>query len=157
MQLNRLPHACEPGGGPTADRARSFLRARPPAHSEGADVMQRNRDAFTFSSESVSEGHPDKLADRISDAVLDLYLSRDPRARVACETLVTRNFVCIAGEVRSRAEVTREEIDDLARRVILDVGYDGFDERFGHESAVVDVRLQPQSSEIGAAGGEKTS
>src|SRR5437588_520910 len=72
------------------------------------DGMQRSqRDSYVFSSESVSEGHPDKLADRISDAVLDLYLSRDPKSRVACETLVTKNFVCIAGEVRSRAGARR--------------------------------------------------
>jgi S-adenosylmethionine synthetase len=90
-------------------------------------------DSFIFSSESVSEGHPDKLADRISDAVLDLHLQRDPRARVACEVLVTHNFVCIAGETRSSARVERDEVEQLARQVILDTGYNGFDTRFGHE------------------------
>ncbi len=108
-------------------------------------------DSFIFSSESVSEGHPDKLADRISDAVLDLHLSRDPRSRVACETLVTHNFVCIAGETRSTAVVERDELEALARRVIADTGYTGFDARFGDKSAVIEVRLQPQSPEIGAA------
>ena len=114
-------------------------------------------DSFVFSSESVSEGHPDKLADRISDAVLDLHLRYDPRSRVACEVLVTNNFVCIAGETRCSTIVAPEEIERLARQVILDTGYDGFDSRFGHESAVIDVRLQPQSNEIGCAVDEKLS
>ena len=114
-------------------------------------------DSFVFSSESVSEGHPDKLADRISDAVLDLHLSRDPRSRVACEVLVTHNFVCIAGETRCAATVDRDEVESLARQVILDTGYDGFDERFGHESARIDVRLQPQSTEIGSAVDKKAT
>ncbi|HEY9516686.1 MAG TPA: methionine adenosyltransferase, partial [Gemmatimonadaceae bacterium] len=114
-------------------------------------------DSFIFSSESVSEGHPDKLADRISDAVLDLHLRKDPRSRVACEVLVTRNFVCIAGETRCSSPVAREEIERVARQVILDTGYDGFDSRFGHETAVIDVRLQPQSNEIGSAVDEKVS
>ncbi|HEY7878378.1 MAG TPA: methionine adenosyltransferase [Gemmatimonadaceae bacterium] len=112
-------------------------------------------DAFVFTSESVSEGHPDKLADRISDAVLDLHLARDPRSRVACEVLVTNNFVCIAGETRCAAPVDRSELERLARQVILDTGYDGFDDRFGHETARIDVRLHPQSSEIHCAVDQK--
>jgi S-adenosylmethionine synthetase len=114
-------------------------------------------DSFVFSSESVSEGHPDKLADRISDAVLDLHLRYDPRSRVACEVLTTHNFVCIAGETRCNSKVTKEEIELAARKVILDTGYTGFDPRFGYESAVIDVRLQPQSNEIGCAVDEKTT
>ncbi len=114
-------------------------------------------DSFVFSSESVSEGHPDKLADRISDAVLDLHLRYDPRSRVACEVLTTHNFVCIAGETRCNTKVTKEEIEQVARKVILDTGYTGFDPRFGHESAVIDVRLQPQSNEIGCAVDEKVA
>ena len=114
-------------------------------------------DTYVFSSESVSEGHPDKLADRISDAVLDLHLARDPRSRVACEVLVTHNFVCIAGETRCAAQVDRDEVERLARQVILDTGYDGFDERFGHESVRIDVRLQPQSTEIGSAVDKKAA
>jgi S-adenosylmethionine synthetase len=114
-------------------------------------MARRAVDSFIFSSESVSEGHPDKLADRISDAVLDLHLRRDPRARVACEVLVTHNFVCIAGETRCTARIERDEIERLARQVILDTGYNGFDARFGSETAAIEVRLQPQSSEIGCA------
>jgi len=120
-------------------------------------MTHRMPDSFVFSSESVSEGHPDKLADRISDAVLDLHLARDPRSRVACEVLVTHNYVCVAGETRSTAGVTRDEIERAARRVILDTGYDGFDSRFGHDTVRIDVRLQPQSAEIGSAVDQRAS
>ena len=108
-------------------------------------------DSYVFSSESVSEGHPDKLADRISDRVLDHFLSRDPKSRVACETLVTKNFVCIAGETRSTVKIEHDELVKLAREVILETGYDGFDDRFGHETAQIEVRLQPQAFEIANA------
>ncbi len=105
-----------------------------------------------FTSESVSNGHPDKLADRISDAVLDAYLKKDPNARVACETLVKSELVVIAGEVSSKAEVNVEEI---ARKVVRDTGYteetgmdpDGFR---------VLTELNPQSTEIGQ-GVEETA
>ncbi|MCY3540539.1 MAG: methionine adenosyltransferase [Gammaproteobacteria bacterium] len=73
-----------------------------------------------FTSESVSNGHPDKLADRISDAVLDAYLTTDPDARVACETLVKSELIVIAGEVRSTAEV---DIEHIARKIVRDTGY----------------------------------
>jgi len=119
--------------------------------------MTHTGDSFVFSSESVSEGHPDKLADRISDRVLDHFLSLDPRARVACETLVTKNFVCIAGETRCAKPVAEEEIVRLARDVIRETGYDGFDARFGHESATIEVRLQPQAAEIATAVDAKAS
>src|SRR6185437_1874526 len=131
------------GGGVAYKRSQLMTPARP--------------DSFVFSSESVSEGHPDKLADRISDAVLDLHLARDPRSRVACEVLVTHNFVCIAGETRCAEAVSRDEVERLARQVILDTGYDGFDDRFGHKSARIDVRLQPQSAEIESAVDKKTA
>ncbi len=114
-------------------------------------------DSYVFSSESVSEGHPDKLADRISDRVLDHFLSLDPKSRVACETLVTKNYVCIAGEWRSNVSVPNADIERLAREVILETGYDGFDGRFGHKTAVVDIRLQPQAFEIAHAVDEKAS
>ncbi len=114
-------------------------------------------DSYIFSSESVSEGHPDKLADRISDEILDLYLARDPRARVACEVLVTRNLVCVAGETRSRDPVEREAVEAAVRRVLLDVGYNGFDARFGEPTAEINVILQPQASEIGNAVDGKLS
>ena len=75
---------------------------------------------YMFTSESVSEGHPDKVADQISDAVLDAMLAEDSNARVACETLVTTGRVVVAGEVKSEA---RLDIEALARQVIADIGY----------------------------------
>ena len=119
--------------------------------------MTHTGDSFVFSSESVSEGHPDKLADRISDRVLDHFLSLDPRARVACETLVTKNFVCIAGETRCAKQVNEDEIVRLARDVIRETGYDGFDARFGVDTAKIEVRLQPQAAEIATAVDAKAS
>ena len=106
---------------------------------------------FVLTSESVGEGHPDKLADRISDAVLDAYLARDPNARVACETLVTQGFVCIAGETRSQAELEHAAIAQIAREAIADIGYTEHDGRFSADEAEISVRLQAQSGEIARA------
>jgi S-adenosylmethionine synthetase len=106
---------------------------------------------FLLTSESVGEGHPDKVSDRISDAVLDTYLARDPHARVACETLVTQNYVCIAGEVRSNAEVTAHEIEQVARRAIADIGYLEDDGRFSAEHVRIHVALHAQAGEIASA------
>ena len=77
-----------------------------------------------FTSESVSEGHPDKMADQISDAVLDAMLKDDPNSRVACETLVKDNLVVLAGEITSASE---PDLEAIARKVILDIGYDSID------------------------------
>jgi S-adenosylmethionine synthetase len=87
-----------------------------------------SRGNYLFTSESVSEGHPDKVCDRISDAVVDLYLGADPLSRVACETLVTTNRIVLAGEVRGPDSVTEEMIEDAARRAVREIGYeqDGF-------------------------------
>jgi S-adenosylmethionine synthetase len=82
------------------------------------------RSSYLFTSESVSEGHPDKVADQISDAVVDLYLSKDPVARVACETLVTTNRIVLAGEVRCEQEVTPGEIETAARNAVKAIGYE---------------------------------
>ena len=106
---------------------------------------------FLLTSESVGEGHPDKVADRISDAVLDAYLARDPDARVACETLVTQDFICVAGEVRSSAVIPPEEIERIARHAVADIGYTDPADRFAAETAEVHVRLHAQSGEIAAA------
>ncbi|MEN8376566.1 MAG: methionine adenosyltransferase [Gemmatimonadota bacterium] len=106
---------------------------------------------FILTSESVSEGHPDKVADRISDAVLDAYLREDRYARVACETLVTADYVCVAGEVGSTAHIPAESIESLVRDTIRDLGFNGEDDRFGPESVDVDVRLHEQSREIAEA------
>ena len=86
------------------------------------------QDSFLFTSESVSEGHPDKVCDRISDAVVDTYLSHDPQSRVAVETLATTNRVILAGEVRGPGAVTPKLLDDVVRAAVKDIGYeqDGF-------------------------------
>ena len=109
--------------------------------------------ASIFTSESVSEGHPDKVADRISDAVLDAYLSRDAEAKVACETLVTHGFVCVAGEVTAvGGEIEPDRIREIARECITEIGYaGGWDDRFDVASVEIDVRLHAQSKEINAA------
>jgi len=106
---------------------------------------------FVLTSESVGEGHPDKVADRISDAILDAHLRQDPDARVACETLVTHGFVCIAGEVRSNAHIDEDEVRAIARRAIADIGYTEDDGRFCAETAGISVRLQQQAGEIARA------
>jgi S-adenosylmethionine synthetase len=100
---------------------------------------------FVFTSESVSEGHPDKICDQISDAILDAFLSDDPRSRVACETLVTTNFVCIAGEVSSQANV---DVEKIARDVIKNIGYNDPEIGFDYKSAEVLVKIHPQSRDI---------
>ena len=85
--------------------------------------------SYLFTSESVSEGHPDKICDRISDEILDLYLREDPYARVAIETLATTNLVILAGEVRGPDTITQEHLEDLIRRTVRDIHYqqEGFD------------------------------
>jgi S-adenosylmethionine synthetase len=86
-----------------------------------------NQQTYLFTSESVSEGHPDKLADRISDRILDAFLERDPRSRVACETMLADQCVIVAGEFKTRREEDYESIRQLAnslvRQVLRDTGY----------------------------------
>src|SRR5579883_264504 len=84
----------------------------------------RHTGEFLFTSESVSEGHPDKVADRISDTVLDAFLRADPYARVACETMVTTNRIVLAGETRGPDSVTPELLEHLTREAIKEIGYD---------------------------------
>ena len=100
---------------------------------------------YLFTSESVSMGHPDKLADQISDGVLDALLAQDPMSRVACETLVTTNFCCLAGEITTTAKVDYEQV---ARRVIREVGYNDPAMLFDADSCEVMVRLHSQSPDI---------
>lgn len=106
---------------------------------------------FILTSESVSEGHPDKLADKISDAILDAHLSGDPEARVACEVMVTRNFVCVAGETRSLVQLEEPDIDRIVRDIITDVGYVELDDRFSASTVEIQSRLHTQAAEIAAA------
>jgi S-adenosylmethionine synthetase len=100
---------------------------------------------YLFTSESVSEGHPDKVADQISDAILDAMLSQDPDSRVACETFVTTGLVVVGGEVTTKAYV---EIPDIVRDTIKKIGYNSEDYRFDAESCGVMVTLHSQSPDI---------
>jgi S-adenosylmethionine synthetase len=104
------------------------------------------RSDYLFTSESVSEGHPDKVSDRISDEVVDIYLGALPEARVACETLCTTNRVVIAGEVRGPDSITTEQIIEAARAAIKDIGYE--QDGFHWEKADVAVHLHAQSAHI---------
>ena len=101
---------------------------------------------YLFTSESVSEGHPDKVCDRISDAVVDTYLTLDPGSRVACETLVTTNRVVLAGEVRGPEAITAATLEDVARDCIRDIGYE--QDGFHWARADVEVHVHAQSADI---------
>jgi S-adenosylmethionine synthetase len=100
---------------------------------------------YLFTSESVTEGHPDKIADQISDAVLDAFLAQDPMSRVACETLLTTGLIMVAGEITSKGRV---EIDDLARKVVSDIGYNRAKFGFDAETCGVITAVHRQSPDI---------
>lgn len=103
---------------------------------------------YQFTSESVSEGHPDKVADRISDGIVDLYLGAQPDARVAAETMVTTNRIIVAGEVRGPASITSDDIEAVARSAVKEIGYE--QEGFHWKHASFDNFLHEQSSDIAA-------
>ena len=98
-----------------------------------------------FTSESVSEGHPDKVADQISDTILDAMLAQDPLSRVACETMVSTGMAVVSGEITTKAYV---EIPELVREVIRDIGYTSGDMAFDHESCAVLCAIKKQSPDI---------
>jgi len=106
------------------------------------------RSNYLFTSESVSEGHPDKVADQISDAVVDLFIARDPEARVTCETMVTTNRIILAGEVRCREDVTPTlaEIEEAARGIVKKIGYE--QHGFHWQYAEFACHLHGQSADI---------
>jgi S-adenosylmethionine synthetase len=119
------------------------------------DGFPMARSSFLFTSESVSEGHPDKVADQISDAVVDLFLSKDPQARVACETLTTTNRVVLAGEVRGQGMIdtdgnwapgAQEEIQTVVRETVRRIGYE--QEGFHWQNLHFENHLHPQSAHI---------
>lgn len=101
--------------------------------------------SYFFTSESVSEGHPDKVADQISDAILDAFLSQDPYSRVACETLCTTGLVVVAGEISTKAYI---EIPDIVRATIQDIGYTKSEYMFDANSCGITVVVHQQSPEI---------
>lgn len=106
--------------------------------------------SYLFTSESVTEGHPDKLCDQISDTILDAYLAQDPFARVACEAVSTRGLVAVVGEITSSANV---DLGTLVREVLKDVGYTKAEYGIGHDTCGVTIAVQKQSEEIAQAVG----
>jgi len=104
------------------------------------------RESYEFTSESVSEGHPDKVCDRISDSILDAFLARDPQARVAVETLTTTNLIVLAGEVSPAGLVSNEEMEAIARAAVKDIGYE--QDGFHWQNAEVQVHVHGQSAHI---------
>ena len=105
-----------------------------------------SRREYVFTSESVSEGHPDKVCDRISDAVVDAFLTADPHSRVACETLATTNRVVLAGEVRGPKSVTKDYLIECARHAIKDIGYE--QDGFHWQNSEIACHVHEQSSDI---------
>ena len=101
---------------------------------------------FVFTSESVSEGHPDKICDRVSDAIVDTFLAAEPQARCGVETLVTTNRVVLAGEVRGPASITAERLIEVARHAIREIGYE--QDNFHWQRAEVSCHIHNQSSDI---------
>ena len=104
-----------------------------------------SKNSYLFTSESVSEGHPDKVCDKISDMIVDTYISKDPYSRVACETLTTTNRVVLAGEVRG-PEIDKELIVSKVRDCIKEIGYD--QKGFSYKTANIEVHLHKQSADI---------
>ena len=107
-----------------------------------------NADRFLFTSESVSMGHPDKVADQISDALLDHCLAADPLSRVACETLVTTDLAVVAGEITTKADLNAETASRLARQVIREIGYTDPAIGFAADTCQVKYHLHTQSPDI---------
>src|SRR3974390_1251238 len=108
-------------------------------------VLSQSQRNFLFPSESVTEGHPDKIADQISDAVLDEVMRQDPKGRVACETLVTTGLVVVAGEITTSAHVN---YDEIARETVRQVGYDNAKYGFDSETCAVVCTVKRQSADI---------
>ena len=118
-------------------------------HSAGGYVLAHQPEKFLFTSESVAEGHPDKMADQISDAVLDTVLTHDPMGRVGCETLVTTGLVVIAGEITIKKEARGVlEYERIAREVINDIGYNRAKYGFDAETCGILSAVKPQSPDI---------
>ncbi len=108
--------------------------------------MLSQRKNYLFTSESVSEGHPDKVCDRISDAIVDTYLAAEPHSRVAVETLTTTNRIVLAGEVRGPQSITHDHLEEVARHAVKDIGYE--QQGFHWKNAEVEVYVHEQSSDI---------
>src|SRR2546430_2716672 len=122
-------------------------RIRPPVTSNSArpTTLRRGMTSRLFTSESVTEGHPDKICDAISDSILDALLSKDPRSRVAVETMITTGQVHVAGEVTTEAYA---DIPTIVREKILEIGYDSSAKGFDGNSCGVNVAIGAQSPDI---------
>src|SRR5215468_8021920 len=107
-----------------------------------------NKDHYLFTSESVSMGHPDKVADQISDAILDYCLAADPTSRVACETLVTTDLVVVAGEITTRADLSNPTVEHVVRKVIREIGYTDPKVGFAADTCKIECHLHAQSGDI---------
>ena len=107
-----------------------------------------NETSRTFTSESVTQGHPDKVADIISDAILDAYMAQDKNSHVACETCVTTDFCMVFGEITSSAHISEDEIEKIIRDTIIEIGYDNPDLKFDGHTCKVENRLHEQSADI---------
>ena len=107
-----------------------------------------SQDRYLFTSESVSMGHPDKVADQISDAILDHCLAADPRSRVACETLVTTDLVVVAGEITTNADLSRKTVDRVVRDTVREIGYTDPTIGFAADTCQIVCHLHAQSADI---------
>ena len=112
------------------------------------DIRPPQPGNFLFTSESVNEGHPDKLCDQVSDAVLDACLAQDPDSRVACETCSKTGMVMVFGEITTNAKVDYEKV---VRQACADIGYDDAEKGLDHKTMEVLNKLEAQSAEIGEA------
>src|SRR5947209_13127477 len=137
----RLP----PGSARSFSRSAPGPRARRRAGPRCGRRLRVAKSSFSFSSESVTEGHPDKLADQISDAVLDAILQQDPTGRVACEALLTTGVVVVAGEITTETYI---EIPDLVRRTLEGAGYTRAKYGFDYQTCGVLTSIQHQSPDI---------
>ncbi len=116
------------------------------AYAEEAALDTSTLKDFVFTSESVSEGHPDKLCDQVSDALLDHYMTKDDNCRTAIECLATTNYLGIFGETRGPDSITHEDLEEIARKKIKDIGYE--QEGFNWKDIEVDVKIHKQSTDI---------
>src|SRR5437667_3891954 len=110
--------------------------------------MKVTADRYLFTSESVSMGHPDKVADQISDAILDHCLTADPYSRVACETLVTTDLAVVAGEITTKADLSAEAVEWVVRKTIREIGYTDPKIGFAAENCQIHCHLHAQSPDI---------